>query len=67
MLTLSGGVVVVEFRRGKPERADLRGLERTIRIAAPANGDYGPAFDAIFADGTEALAPGRPDYRQQWA
>jgi TonB family protein len=66
VLTITGQVVGVEFKDDKPERVNLPRLKRIIEITAPANGDFGPALDAIFADGIEALAPSLPEYWQRW-
>lgn len=66
LLTVRGQVICVEFLDGRPKRMALP-VKRIILIEAPANGDYGPALDAIFADGLEALAPSLPAYWQTWA
>lgn len=66
-LKLSGGPMGTEFRKDGPKCVNLPGNKRTITITAPPDGDFGPALDAIFADGLKALAPTMPAYWQAWA
>jgi TonB family protein len=47
---------------GSPEDESIH-----IDIAASPNGDYGPALDAIFADGLAELAPSLPSYWRVYA
>lgn len=65
-LQIEGTRIGVEFIKDKPQRVSL---DQTIRvdIALPANGDFAPALDAIFADGLAELAPVLPPYWQRWA
>ncbi len=43
-----------------PERSDYESMR--IEIAASPSGDYGPALDAIFANGLAELVPSMPSY-----
>lgn len=64
-LVLQGRRMGVEFRDGEAVRVPLEAKDIKhhkdvpvhIEIARSANGDYGPALDAIFADGLTELAP----------
>ena len=47
---------------GSPEDESMR-----IEIAASPSGDYGPALDAIFANGLAELVPSMPSYWQPYA
>jgi len=65
-LQVEGTRIGVEFIKEKPQRVSL-GQTIKIDIALPANGDFAPALDAIFADGLAELAPVLPPYWQRWA
>jgi TonB family protein len=64
--TLSGYRVALEFLPGGPTRV-LLGEVLTVVITAPANGDYAPALDKIFADGLADLTPSLPAFWQPYA
>jgi hypothetical protein len=65
-LQVEGTRIGVEFIKEKPQRVSL-GRTIKVDIALPANGDFAPALDAIFADGLAELAPVMPPYWQRWA
>ncbi|MGA1984094.1 MAG: energy transducer TonB [Acidobacteriaceae bacterium] len=75
-LVLSGQRVGLEFEKDVPKRVGLmvrEGLgepfpeKMTIRIQAPADGDFTAALDAIFADNLAELVPLLPSYWRQFA
>lgn len=65
-LILEGPRIVTKFAQDVPERVGLNS-DIHLEIAQPANGDFGPALDRIFADGLPALAPSLPSYWQAFA
>ena len=65
-LILDGGRMGLEFPHGKPQRVPLEQIMH-IEIATNADGDYGPALDAIFVDGLADLTPMVPFYWSKFA
>jgi hypothetical protein len=57
--------VRVPLNVGKPVRPEDESIR--IEIAASPSGDYGPALDAIFANGLAELVPSMPYYWQPYA
>jgi TonB family protein len=57
--------VRVPLNVGKPGRPEDESMR--IEIAASPSGDYGPALDAIFANGLAELVPSMPSYWQPYA
>jgi TonB family protein len=74
-LVLTGERIGVEFdAQGKADRVPLRASRHgkktemiTIYIAAPADGDFAPALNAIFAATIRELAPALPEVWQSFA
>jgi TonB family protein len=71
-LILEGARMGLEFSGANPLRVQLKTPNRYyesihIEIAAPFDGDYGPALDQIFIDGLENLAPLVPFYWRKYA
>jgi TonB family protein len=75
MLVLEGRRVGLELRDNKQRRVPLRvgkpedPEDEPIKIEIEANssGDYGPALDAIFANGLAELVPSMPFYWKSYA
>jgi TonB family protein len=75
MLVLEGRRVGLELKDNKqlrvPLNAGKQGHQKDesmrIVIAASPSGDYGPALDAIFADGLSELVPSLPFYWKSYA
>jgi TonB family protein len=65
-LILDGNRVGLELIDNQQERVSLKDSIH-IEIAASPTGNYGPALDAIFADGLANLTPSLPDYWQKYA
>jgi TonB family protein len=75
-LELDGQRVGLEFTKNVPKRVPLRLAGKfgnsppekmTIKIKAPADGDFTAALNAIFADNIADLAPSLPECWQQFA
>jgi TonB family protein len=74
-LVLEGRRVGLEIRKDKQRRVPLNAGKPDdpvdepvkIEIASNPSGDYGPALDAIFADGLEELVPSMPSYWKTYA
>ncbi len=73
-LELEGRRIGVVFPGGKAERVVLKGksdwgdsYEMRLQVAAPANGDYSPALDAVFATDLADLVPSLPIWWQTFA
>ncbi len=74
-LVLKGRRVGLELRDNKQRRIPLKVGKPAqpedepvqIQIAASPSGDYGPALDAIFADGLSELVPSLPSYWKPYA
>ena len=65
-LVLEGQRVGLEFNKDVPIRVGL-GIEMTIRVQTPADGDFTAALDAIFTDNIADLVPQMPWYWQAFA
>ena len=74
-LQIKGRRVGLEFDQDKVLRVPLR-IDKLlghkdepieIEVAAPANADYGPALDAIFATDLSQLIPAMPSFWQSYA
>jgi TonB family protein len=74
-LVLEGRRIVLELRDNKQRRVPLKvgkpedPEDEPIKIEIEANpsGDYGPALDAIFANGLAELVPSMPSYWKSYA
>jgi TonB family protein len=64
-LRLTGKRMGVVYPEKQPTWADLK-QRLKIEIAAPANGDYGPALEAIFSPDLAGLAPAAPEFWQKF-
>jgi TonB family protein len=64
-LRLTGKRMGVVYPEKQPAWADLK-QRLKIEIAAPANGDYGPALEAIFSPDLAGLAPAAPEFWQKF-
>jgi TonB family protein len=62
---ITGNREVLEFLPAGPSRITL-GVLLTVVITAPANGDFEPALNKIFADGLPDLTPSVPDFWQPY-
>ncbi|WP_433967588.1 hypothetical protein [Tunturiibacter gelidiferens] len=65
-LILDGTRVGLELSGDRKKRVSLN-KHMHIEIAASPNGDYGPALDAIFADGLDRLVPSLHTYWKSYA
>lgn len=74
-LVLEGRRVGLELRDSKQQRVPLNvgkpgqreDEPMRIEIAASGSGDYGPALEAVFADGLSELVPSLPSYWKAYA
>lgn len=65
-LTLKGKRLGLELRDGKQVVVPVKVDDPKISIAAPPDGDYGPALDAIFTSELASIVPASPNYWDTW-